>query len=131
MPNIQNLVHVIFLLVQHRFNKPPIPPQNATKPSVFIRKKDGNHNDFRPSYPLRGSTALLADAQSCARLVYTLPTSLEGRRSQGSRSLREHKKSEKLSFLASVPPQGLEGCLQPHRGSVAVATCGGAGVRPR
>ena len=36
-----------------------------------------------------------------------------------------------LAYKMIVPPQGLEGCLQPHRGSVAVATCGGAGVRPR
>ena len=37
--------------------------------------------------------------------------------------IEQQQKSEKPSFLASVPPQGLEGCLQPHRGSAAVATC--------
>ena len=110
LPNIQNLVHTIFLLVQHRFNKCCgetcfclIPPRNTAKPSVFIRKKDGNRCDYRPSYPLRGSIALL-QAQSCAHLVYTLPTSLRGRRIHGSRP-RRIQKSEKLLFLASVPPQ--------------------------
>ena len=38
--------------------------------------------------------------------VYTLPTSLEGRRSQGSRP-SGHKKREELSFFSSVPPQGV------------------------
>ena len=41
--------------------------------------------------------------------VYTLPTSLKGRRSQGSRSKRVHKKKEKIFiFPFPVPPQGLE-----------------------
>ena len=62
--------------------------------------------DFRFLYPLRGSIALL-QAQSCAHLVYTLPTSLEGRSIQGSHP-SGYKKREELSFFSSVPPQGLE-----------------------
>ena len=44
--------------------------------------------------------------QSCARFVYTLPTSLEGRRTQASRPLSGHKKKEdNLSIVFFVPPQ--------------------------
>ena len=69
----------------------------------YLQQKNENLS-ILVSYPLRGSIALL-QAQSCAHFIYTLPTSLKGRRLQGSRSLRGFKKSEKLSFLASVPPQ--------------------------
>ena len=62
MPNIQILVLTIFLLVQHRYNKCCgeayfylIPSQSTAKPSVFIRKKDGNRCNFRPSCSLWGS----------------------------------------------------------------------------
>ena len=37
--------------------------------------------------------------------------------------LPQNKKGKDESLSLSVPPQGLEGCLQPHRGSAAVATC--------
>ena len=63
---------------------------------------------FFSSVPPQGLDCATCSRQSCARLVYTLPTSLEGRRIQGSRSLRVHKKREELSFFSSVPPQGLE-----------------------
>ena len=63
---------------------------HAPRTAATKQKKEKNESSSL-LYPLRGSTALLADAQSCARLVYTLPTSLEGRRSQGSRSLRAER----------------------------------------
>ena len=48
-------------------------------------------------------------ASLCARLVYTLPTSLKGRRRQASRSLCGHKKNENLSILVSYPLRGSNG----------------------
>ena len=65
-------------------------------------------------YPLRGSTALLAVGSRVLESLH--PPDLPGREAHPGFSLPKGRGSNGFSR---------------HRGSVAVATCGGAGVRPR
>ena len=69
------------------------------------KNKKGRPFDLPFQYPLRGSTALLAVSQSCAHFIYTLPTSLKGRRSRvlAPEDTQKTKKEDLSIFLFSTP----------------------------
>ena len=74
--------------------------------NFLICNKKREELSFFSSVPPQGLDCATCSRQSCAHLVYTLPSSLEGRRRQGSRSLSGHKKNENLSILVSYPLRG-------------------------
>ena len=81
------------------------------------RGKNKKAGDFRLPlpYPLRGSIALLA-AGNRVLDIDTLPTSLRGRRKQGSRPQRRGKNKKAGDFRLPLP--------YPLRGSIALLAAG-------
>ena len=71
---------------------------------MYLYKKKKTTFRLSSSVPPQGLDCATCSRQSYAHLVYTLPTSLRGRRFQGSRP-SGHKKREELLFFSSVPPQ--------------------------
>ena len=81
-------------------------PHGGLLNSLSNNKKARNFR-FSLLYPLRGSTALLAVGSRVLESLH--PPNLPGREATpGFSPQQTQQKSEKLLFLASVPPQGLE-----------------------